>query len=160
MKHLLFSALILFPASAFASDEVMIAETIEGIAAAADAQDWARLDIKFADHVILNQLSLATEDGARVDEQTVVETWSELFPKFDSTAHDVSQIEILGVSSVIATATARYDATYQRDGEVWQQRGRLDYVLKNTEEGWQVTALKTSPEWENRPLSELLSPRL
>ncbi|MBW4709070.1 nuclear transport factor 2 family protein [Roseobacter sp. YSTF-M11] len=160
MKNLLLPILFLLPVSAIADGEGMIRQTIEGIAVAADAQDWDRLDVKFADHVILNQLSLATREGARLDEQSVVDTWADLLPRFDSTHHDISGIEVLGVTSVIAKATATYNATYKLDGQVWQQRGRLDYILKNTDQGWRVTALNTTPEWENRPLSELLSPQV
>lgn len=156
MKKLFVAALFALPLPALAAEEARIEATIAGIAAAADAQDWARLDIKFADHVTLNQLSLATSEGDRVEEQTVVETWAELFPRFDNTQHDVTEIEVLALSSVIARATARYTATYELDGETWQQSGRLDYVLKNTQDGWQVTALNTTPEWENQPLAALL----
>lgn len=156
MKQFLIAALITLPLSAFASEEHRIEATIAGIAEAADAHDWERLDTKFADHVVLNQLSLATREGARVAERTVVEAWAALFPRFDSTRHDISDIEVLAVSSVIAKATARYSATYALDGETWQQNGRLEYLLKQTDAGWQVTALNTTPEWENRSLQSLL----
>ena len=157
MKNLLVAALFALPLPAQAAEEAQIHATIAGIAEAADAQDWGRLEVKFADHVMLNQLSLATTEGDRVNEQTVVQTWAELFPQFDSTDHDVSQIEVLEVSSVIAKATARYTATYHLDGDIWQQSGRLDYLLKNTKDGWQVTALNTTPEWQNMPLDVLLA---
>lgn len=156
MKHLILAALITLPDPGHASPEQTITETIRGIAQAADARDWKTLDDKFADHVVLNQLSLATTTGARVQEQTVVEAWSALFPQFDTTEHAITGIEIHEVTRVIARATARYTATYARDGETWQQTGRLDYLLKNMEGGWQVTALNTTPLWENRPLTELL----
>ncbi len=156
MRALTIAALIALPFGAAASEESRIQATIEGIAIAADAQDWDRLDVKFADHVILNKLSLATDQGARVQEQTVVEAWADLIPRFDTTLHDVSEIEILAVTSVIAKATARYSATYQLGTAVWQQTGRLDYLLKNSPSGWQVTAMNTTPEWENQPLSAVL----
>ncbi|MEE4187133.1 MAG: nuclear transport factor 2 family protein [Roseobacter sp.] len=160
MKHLFAAAILTLPLPALANEEHRIEATIAGIATAADAQDWDRLDLKFADHVMLNQLSLATTQGARVNEQTVVETWAGLLPLFDSTRHEISEIEILGVTSVIAKATARYAATYHLNGQTWLQQGRLDYLLKHTDQGWQVTAMNTTPEWENQPLAAVLGTTL
>ncbi|AVL52535.1 hypothetical protein CEP88_07980 [Roseobacter denitrificans] len=158
MKHIILAALLAVPLPAAADDEAAILTTIKGIATAADAQDWSRLDMKFGDHVTLNQLSLETDQGARVKERTVIEIWAELLPRFDSTRHEISQIEVLGVSSIVARATARYHATYDLGGQTWEQTGRLDYVLKNTDAGWRVVALNTTPEWENRHLSDLFMP--
>lgn len=155
MKHYILATLLALPLPAVASDEAAILTTIQGIATAADAQDWSRLDMKFGDYVILNQLSLETDQGARVQDRTVIGIWAELLPRFDNTHHEISQIEVLGVSSVVARATARYHATYDLHGQTWEQTGRLDYVLKNTDAGWRVVALNTTPEWENRRLSDL-----
>ncbi len=155
MKHYILATLLALPLPAVASDEAAILTTIQGIATAADAQDWSRLDMKFGDHVILNQLSLETDQGARVQDRTVIGIWAELLPRFDNAHHEISQIEVLGVSSVVARATARYHATYDLHGQTWEQTGRLDYVLKNTDAGWRVVALNTTPEWENRRLSDL-----
>jgi len=159
MKHFFLAALIALPLPALADDEADILTTIHGIATAADAQDWHRLDLKLSDHVILNRLSLETEEGARVDEQTVVDVWAELLSRFDQTTHAITEIEITGNSTVVARATAQYHATYRLDAQTWEQKGQLDYILKNTNDGWQVTALNTTPEWENRPLSDLLAPQ-
>lgn len=157
MRFFVLAAVFALPLPALANDEIHIQDVIQGIAAAADAQDWQRLNVKFSDHVILNQLSLETTEGARVAEQTIVDTWAALLPRFDQTTHIISNIEITGMSSVIARATASYHATYHLDAHIWEQTGQLDYVLKNSEEGWQVTALNTSPGWENRSLADLLS---
>ncbi|WP_299401938.1 nuclear transport factor 2 family protein [uncultured Roseobacter sp.] len=137
--------------------ETEITTLLEGIAKAADDHAWDRLNLKFTDHIILNQLSLATQSGARVDEQTLIATWAALLPKFDETHHAVTDIEVLASSSLIARVTARYHATYHLNSMRWEQTGRLNYVLKLTEKGWQVTALETVPAWESGALTDLLS---
>jgi hypothetical protein len=160
MRHLLHSSLLAVPLPTLASDRATITQTIQGIATSVDARDWFRLDLKFGDDGILNQLSLETDEGTRVNEKTVVETWAELLPRFYRTTHEISEFEILGLSTIMARATARYHASDRVGVHVWEQKGLLDYVLKNTTEGCQVTALNTRPERESRPLFDLLASRI
>ncbi len=161
MKNRFRIALILFlgasPIAAVADDAAEIERILLGIATAADEGNWTLLEQKFADNVILNQLSLFDETGDRVTEADVIGGWADLLPRFDKTEHRITDVEIAAISRITARASSRFHAIYHRKGKVWEQTGRLDYLLKREGDAWVVTALDTTPEWQSGPLAELLA---
>ena len=143
-------------AAAAQSTEEEIQAVILGIARAADDGEWDLLKQKFADHVMMIQTSLMGEDGGRPAETDVIGDWADLLPRFDSTEHRITDIEIVAVSRITARATSRYHAIYKRNGRMWEETGRLSYLLKRERNRWVVTAMDVAPEQNSGPLTDLL----
>ncbi|MEL6101998.1 MAG: nuclear transport factor 2 family protein [Pseudomonadota bacterium] len=161
MKPIHRIALVLFlslnPIMVAADDAADIERILLGIAKAADEGNWTLLEQKFADNVILNQLSLFDETGDRVTEDDVIAGWADLLPRFDRTEHRITDVEILAISRITARASSRFHAIYHRNGRIWEQTGRLHYLLKREGDAWVVTALDTTPEWQSGRLADLLA---
>lgn len=123
-----------------------VTDAILAIARGADHHDWQAVAATFADSVMLDYGS-----PERLTPQAIVARWQPLLEAFDSTRHELRDIEPR-IHGDRATATSQFLATHVLAGsgapmgDVWTLEGRYEHELQRSADGqWRVTAMRMIP---------------
>lgn len=144
LARALAAALLLLelPASANAQHSAehvaRIQTVVQSITLCVDLRRFDLLERFYAEEVVADYSSLWGNEPRRLERGEIGEAWAGFIPGFDTTRHDVTNIEV-EVDRSLATASASVVASHWLDGEMWVIGGRYVFELELTAEDWVVT---------------------
>lgn len=122
-------------------DEAQIRSNINGYAALADQGAYQHLGRLFADKLVVDYTSLWGGEPATVSNVDLMKQWSGFLPGFDTTYHDLSNLNVQ-VEGDKATASVDFTAShYLADGH-WQVSGSYEYKLNRANDNWVINSVK------------------
>ena len=124
--------------SSRAEESARIETVIQSITISVDLRRFDLLERFYAHEVEADYSSLWGNEPRRVLRADIGDAWAGFIPGFDTTRHDLTDIEV-AVAGSLATATADVLASHWLDGDTWTIDGQYLFELEKGPDDWVVT---------------------
>jgi hypothetical protein len=134
------------------SDEQIarIQTVIQSITVCVDLRRFDLLDRFYAEEVVADYSSLWGTEPRKLTGSEVGATWAGFIPGFDTTRHEISNIEVhISGRNANASASADVIASHWLDDETWIIRGAYLFELAKRSNDWVVSGWKFVLESES-----------
>lgn len=122
-------------------DEAQIRSNISGYAALADQGAYQHLGRLFSDELVVDYTSLWGGEPTTVSNVDLMKQWSGFLPGFDTTYHDLSNLDVQ-VEGDKATASVDFTASHYLADNYWLISGRYEYQLNRANDRWVINSVK------------------
>lgn len=110
---------------------------------AADLQQWSQAWACFDEAIELDY-----GEPQVVSPDSIVRSWMELLPGFDTTKHHLTSVEVT-VDQQTASSSSHFEATHQirgaPGGDTWVLHGVYEHEYRLTPYGWKITRMRMTP---------------